>query len=67
MLDDIRNHDPRPSSEEAQWMGVDPLKSAAHALVMVGISIMVGVAASFAAMPEPAPAAVVASQEIPSR
>jgi hypothetical protein len=33
----------------------------------VGISIMVGVAASFAAMPEPAPAAVVASQEIPSR
>jgi hypothetical protein len=67
MLDDLRNHDARPSAEEIQWMNVDPLKSAAHALVMVGLSIMVGVAASFAAMPEPAPAAVVASQAMPSR
>jgi hypothetical protein len=67
MLDDLRNHDARPSAEEIQWMNVDPLKSAAHALVMVGLSIMVGVAASFAAMPEPAPVAVVASQQVPSR
>jgi hypothetical protein len=67
MLDDLRNHDARPSAEETQWMNVDPLKSAAHALVMVGLSIMVGVAASFAAMPEPAPAAVVASQAMPLR
>ena len=67
MLDDIRNHDPRPSPEEEQWMNVDPLKSAAHALVMVGLSIMVGVAASMAAMPEAAPVAVVASQGTPSR
>jgi len=67
MLDEIRNHDPRPTPEEVQWMNVDPLKSAAHALVMVGLSIMVGVAASVAAMPEPAPAAVVASQDAPSR
>ena len=67
MLDDIRNHDARPTPEEAQWMGVDPLKSAAHALVMVGLSIMVGVAASFAAMPEPSPTAVAASQGMPSR
>lgn len=66
MLDDIRNHDPRPSPEEAQWMGVDPLKSAAHALVMVGVSIMVGVAASFAVTSDRAPTAVVASQA-PSR
>ncbi|HET9470741.1 MAG TPA: hypothetical protein VFO24_06520 [Usitatibacter sp.] len=67
MLDDIRNHDARPTPEEAQWMNVDPLKSAAHALVMVGLSIMVGVAASVAAMPQAAPAAVVASQGVPSR
>ena len=67
MLDDIRDHDASPSPEEVQWMNVDPLKSAAHALVMVGLSIMVGVAASFAAMPEPAPTAVVASQGMPSR
>jgi hypothetical protein len=66
MLDDIRNHDARPSPEEVQWMSVDPLRSAAHALVMVGLSIMVGVAASFAAMPGPAPVAVVASQQVPS-
>lgn len=62
MLDDLRNHDPRPTREEQLWMGVDPLKSAAHALVMVGLSVMVGVAASFATMPVEAPVAVVALQ-----
>jgi len=66
MLDAIRHHDARPSPEEVQWMSVDPLKSAAHALVMVGLSIMVGVAASIAAMPDAAPTAVVASRGAPS-
>ena len=66
MLDDLRNHDPRPTSEEQQWMGVDPLKSAAHALVMVGLSVMVGVAASFATMSEETPAPVVAALDVPA-
>jgi ABC-type dipeptide/oligopeptide/nickel transport system permease subunit len=52
MLDELRKHEPQPSAEESHWMGLDPLGAATRALVMVGISLMIGVAASYLVAPD---------------
>jgi len=61
MLDDLRSHDPRPTEEERGWIAADPLTAAARALVLVGISVMIGVAASYVFAPDDPSAAVVAT------
>jgi hypothetical protein len=62
MLDDLRkNHDAHPTGEELGWMGVDPVTAAARAMVLVGVSLMIGVAASYVVSPDDAPAAKVAA------
>ncbi len=43
MLDDLRSHDPRPSSEESEWMRMDPVDALARAVLMAGIAMAVGV------------------------
>jgi hypothetical protein len=69
MLDDLRkNHDAHPSSEELGWMAMDPVTVATRALVLVGVSLMIGVLASYVVSPDEAPAAkVVASRTAASR
>ena len=66
MLDDIRNHDAHPSHEELRWMSADPLAGAMRTLVMIGVSVIVGVVASFALAPD-VPAPVVATLGAPGR
>jgi hypothetical protein len=67
MLDDLRkNHDAQPTPEELGWMGMDPVTVATRALVLVGVSLMIGVVASYAVSPDDAPAAKVATRT-PSR
>jgi hypothetical protein len=61
MLDDLRDHDPKPSREELGWLNVDPLTAATRALVLVGVSLMVGVAASYFVSPDDPGVANVAS------
>ncbi len=61
MLDDLRSHEAQPSEEERRWMEVDPLAAAARALVLIGLSVMIGVAASFAVAPDQEPGSVVAA------
>jgi len=67
MLDDIRNHDPRPTPEETEWMNTDPFKGAMRVLVMAGVSLMIGMAGSFVAMPDELPAPLVASLVSPAQ
>ncbi|HXS51102.1 MAG TPA: hypothetical protein VN782_01105 [Usitatibacter sp.] len=61
MLDDLRDHDPKPSREELGWMNADPLSAATRALVLVGVSLMIGVAASYFVSPDDPGVANVAS------
>jgi hypothetical protein len=66
MLDDIRNHDARPTREELEWMNTDPLKGATRALVMLGLSLMIAMTASYSLAPGEVPAPVVASLDTPA-
>jgi hypothetical protein len=66
MLDDIRNHDARPTREELEWMNTDPLQGATRALVMVGVALMIGMAGSFVVMPDEVPAPIVAALASPA-
>jgi hypothetical protein len=61
MLDDLRDHEPNPNREELGWMNLDPLTAATRALVMVGVSLMIGVAASYVVSPDDPGVATVAS------
>ena len=62
MLDDLRKtHDAHPTDEEIGWMGVDAVTAATRALVLVGVSLMIGVVASYVVSPDDAPGAKVAS------
>jgi hypothetical protein len=48
MLDDLRNHDPAPTEKERGWMDTSPVEMAVRLVIVVGISVAVGVAASLA-------------------
>ncbi len=52
MLDDLRNHDSRANREEIDWMELDPLTAGTRALVLVGVSLMIGVAGSYLVSPD---------------
>jgi hypothetical protein len=65
MLDDIRNHDAHPSHEELRWISADPLTGATRALVMIGVSVIIGVVASFALAPD-VPQPVLATLSAPN-
>ena len=68
MFDDLRkNHDAHPTREELGWMGVDAVTAATRAMVMVGVSLMIWVVASYVVSPDDMPAAKVASAHTVSR
>jgi len=47
MLEDIRNHDPAPTSQESQWIAVRLWAAVQRALVLVGIALVLGTTASW--------------------
>ncbi|HEX3061349.1 MAG TPA: hypothetical protein VHP55_01715 [Usitatibacter sp.] len=42
MLDDVRQHDPRPSDEELAWMSFDPLAAAARVAAALVLAVALG-------------------------
>jgi len=46
MLDDIRNHDPRPTEEESAWTQVDGVGAALRASALAVIALVIGLGAS---------------------
>ncbi|HXZ49641.1 MAG TPA: hypothetical protein VEG27_11500 [Usitatibacter sp.] len=55
MMDDLRNHDAHPTREERRWMTADPVAGLMRVLVLAGISVIIGMAASYALAPQAAP------------
>lgn len=46
MLDDIRNHDARPTEEEFGWMQIDGLSTALRAGVLGALALAIGLGMS---------------------
>jgi hypothetical protein len=46
MNDDIRNHDPAPTFQEAEWMSTDMLGVVVRAALLAVIALSVGLSAS---------------------
>jgi hypothetical protein len=46
MLEDIRDHDPRPTEEERDWVASNAFGLAARVILATGVALMVGVSAS---------------------
>ncbi|MEP7068862.1 MAG: hypothetical protein ABI789_06465 [Usitatibacter sp.] len=46
MFEEIRDHDPRPSSQERAWMQADPFHAMARVMVLAALAVMIGTAAS---------------------
>jgi|GraSoiStandDraft_16_1057320.scaffolds.fasta_scaffold223419_2 hypothetical protein len=46
MLDDLRNHDPRPTPEERAWMGTDPIPVAGHVIAAAAVALLVALSVS---------------------
>ena len=46
MLDDIRNHDSRPTAEERRWMAQRPLAPIARMVILGAVAVVIGVATS---------------------
>jgi hypothetical protein len=42
MLEDFRNHDPKPTHEEVRWMSADPFAASMRVAVFIVVSVAVG-------------------------
>ncbi len=56
MLEEIRNHDPKPTAEERAWIDSNPIAAAVNIVVVAVIAVALGGYVSLYL--EPAPAAV---------
>jgi len=55
MLDDIREHDARPTEEEEDWMRTDPVRIAVKAILLAAVALGIGASLSqLVATPEQA-------------
>jgi hypothetical protein len=46
MYDEPRNHDPKPTGQEREWMATCPVSIAVQLAVVAGIAVLLGFAAS---------------------
>ena len=54
MLEDLRNHDAKPTPQEREWMAADPLKAVVRIVVLAGLAVAIGLAATPTAPDKPA-------------
>ena len=50
-MDEIRNHDPKPTAEEAEWVSTDAIALIVKSLGLAGLALAIGVAASVVVAP----------------
>ena len=46
MLDDLRQHDPRPTEEEKRWIDTEPLGALLHVAVIAIIALAIALSAT---------------------
>jgi hypothetical protein len=46
MLEDFRNHDPRPNQQELSWMQADPFAVVARLMALTVLAVAIGTAAA---------------------
>jgi hypothetical protein len=51
MMDDLRNHDTKPTAEEHAWMSVDPVAVVTRLIVLAILAVAVGLSATQIAAP----------------
>jgi hypothetical protein len=61
MLDDLRDHDTKPTTQERAWMSVDPFAVLLRLAVLAVLAVAIGLAATQIAAP-PAPDTVFSAQ-----
>jgi hypothetical protein len=62
MFDEPRNHDPKPTEREREWMTVNPVSIAVRFAAVAGIAMLLGLAVSQTIDVEEAPVATAASE-----
>jgi hypothetical protein len=45
-MDDLRNHDPKPTAHEQEWIAANPIPAVMRLTVMGALALMIGVAGS---------------------
>ena len=45
-MDDLRNHDPKPTAHEREWIATNPVPTMMRVTVMAAIALMIGIASS---------------------
>jgi hypothetical protein len=60
-MDDLRNHDARPDTQEREWMSVEPMAVAVKLVAMAGIALAIGVSVTHLSAPPQVAAAVAAA------
>ena len=55
MLEDFRNHDPKPTQQERAWMAANPFAAVAKLVVVAGFAAVIGVSASHSLNPQQPP------------
>jgi hypothetical protein len=45
MLEDFRNHDPRPNQQECAWMQADPFGAVARLMALAVLAVAIGTVA----------------------
>ena len=45
-MDDLRNHDPKPTAHEREWLATNPVQAMMTFTLMTAVALMIGVAAA---------------------
>ena len=46
MLEDLRNHDAKPTGQEREWMASDPLAALGRLAVLAAVALVLGISGS---------------------
>jgi hypothetical protein len=52
MLEDFRNHDPKPNEQEVAWMAVNPFAVLVRVVALASLASAIGLAASYHVDPQ---------------
>ncbi|HXF77239.1 MAG TPA: hypothetical protein VN598_00135 [Usitatibacter sp.] len=60
-MDDLRNHDAKPTAHEREWMECNPFSTVLRVMTLAAVALMIGVSSSTLLDADAAPAHVAAA------